>query len=94
MYYSGAWGVVCGAEWDFVDAAVVCHSLGYSGVSSFESNVTFKPENGTMWMSEVQCTGNETSLANCAHSGWGRSACAENQAAGVSCFEKGRVLLA
>lgn len=88
VYYSGAWGAVCGAEWDLVDAAVVCHSLGYSGVSSFQRNVTFKPENGTMWMSEVQCTGNETSLTNCAHSEWGRIACAENQAAGVSCFEK------
>lgn len=90
VYYSGTWGVVCGAGWDMLDAAVVCRSLGYGGVSSYLVNITFKPENGTIWMSDVQCIGNETSLSQCAHSGWGRNSCRESQAAGVMCFEKAR----
>lgn len=91
VYYSGTWGVVCGAGWDMLDAAVVCRSLGYGGVSSYLVNITFKPENGTIWMSDVQCISNETSLSQCAHSGWDRNSCRESQAAGVTCFEKGNI---
>lgn len=91
VYYSGTWGVVCGAGWDMLNAAVVCRSLGYGGVSSYLVNITFKPENGTIWMSDVRCISNETSLSQCAHSGWGRNSCRESQAAGVMCFEKGNM---
>ena len=89
VYYSEAWGVVCGVGWDMIDAAVVCRSLGYGGVSSFRGNISYKSDNGTLWMREVQCNGNETFLTQCAHTGWGRDACVESQAAGVACFEQG-----
>lgn len=90
VYYSGAWGVVCGAGWDMIDAAVVCRLLGYGGASTYQSNITFKPENGTMWLTEVRCIGNETSLWQCEHAGWGENTCVGSQAAGVTCFEQGR----
>jgi len=89
VYYSGAWGVVCGAGWDMIDAAVVCRLLGYGGASTYQSNITFKPENGTMWLTEVRCIGNETSLWQCEHAGWGENTCVGSQAAGVTCFEQG-----
>jgi len=89
VYFSGAWGVVCGAGWDMIDAAVVCRLLGYGGASTYQSNITFKPENGTMWLTEVRCIGNETSLWQCEHAGWGENTCVGSQAAGVTCFEQG-----
>ena len=93
MFYSGIWGVVCGARWDMVDAAVVCRLLGFGGVSTYQGNITFKPENDTIWMSEVQCIGNETSLSQCGQVGWGKFSCVERQAAGVTCFEQGKQAL-
>lgn len=90
VYFSGVWGVVCGAGWDAVDAAVLCHSLGYTEVSSFRNNISFKLDNGTLWMTEVQCNGDESSLIHCSHSGWGKNGCAENQAAGVRCLNRAR----
>ena len=91
VYFSGVWGVVCGAGWDPVDAAVLCHSLGYTEVSSFRNNISFKLDNGTLWMTEVQCNGDEASLIHCSHSGWGKNGCAENQAAGVRCLNRGNL---
>lgn len=88
MYYLEAWGAVCGEHWDMADANVVCHMLGYGGASAHSQNITLEQENGTEWLSGVQCIGNESSLAQCAHAGWGKHTCNITQAAGVTCFER------
>lgn len=88
MYYSEAWGLVCGENWDMVDASVVCQMLGYGGASAHLQNITLEQENDTKWLSDVQCIGNESSLAQCAHTGWGKHSCNISQAAGVTCFER------
>ena len=31
MCLNGFWGSVCGEGWDYVDAEIVCHQLGYDG---------------------------------------------------------------
>ena len=90
VFYSGVWGEVCGAHWDVSDANVVCRSLGYGGASTFRVNITIiKQENDTVWLTGVRCIGNETSLSQCPHDGWGERTCSGNQAAGVTCFEQG-----
>ena len=30
MCLNGFWGSVCGEEWKYVDAEIVCHQLGYN----------------------------------------------------------------
>ena len=90
VFYSGVWGQVCGAGWDMLAADVVCRSLGYGGASRYRVNITIiRQENDTMWLSGGQCIGNETSLSQCPHNGWGERTCGGNQSAGVTCFEQG-----
>lgn len=45
-------------------------------------------ENNDFWLDNVNCDGNEKSIAECGHSGWGIENCFYFEAAGVIC-EKG-----
>jgi len=65
IQYSGVWGTVCDNGWDLNDATVVCQQLGYPGASRISSIREYGPGNGTIWMDDVQCVGNESSLALC-----------------------------
>lgn len=89
VHHSGAWGAVCGKHWDLVDATVLCRLLGYNEALAYDQNITFKQNNNTVWLTDVQCAGNESSILHCPHSGWGKYTCNEGQAAGVTCSDRG-----
>lgn len=40
---------------------------------------------GIVWLDDVRCTGNETSILNCSHNGIGRSNCGHGEDANVIC---------
>ena len=79
------WGTVCYVnEWDTKDAEVVCRMLGYPGVKQHKTT-NFTPVKGISWLDGLQCTGKETSIANCNRTyAWG-SGCYHKYDVGVSC---------
>ena len=86
VYYNNTWGTVCHRGWNLKDATVVCRELGFSGANSSLCCAAFGQGTGPIWLNNVRCTGSETSLSVCSHSGWGRSSsCGHHNDAGVHC---------
>ena len=90
IYHNGAWGTICDHDWDLVDAQVACRMLGFSGALRAVNNAYYGKGTGRVWLDNVECTGNETSLLNCQHRRFGSvdSSCRDHHNdAGVVCFD-------
>ncbi|XP_051748215.1 deleted in malignant brain tumors 1 protein-like [Ctenopharyngodon idella] len=85
VLYNGIWGTVCDDGWDLSDAAVVCREMGCGNVIEAKSDAYFGQGSGQMWMDDVHCAGNESTLKNCSSNGWGVHNCSHQQDAGVIC---------
>ena len=80
----GVWGTVCGDYyWDLRDATVVCRYLGFR--YAIAASARFSAEEGNIFLSYVDCNGDESNLADCHHLGWGVHYCDHAQNAGVVC---------
>ena len=85
VHYYNTWGTVCDDGWDLKDATVVCRELGFPGAISSYCCAAFGQGTGPIWLSDVRCTGNETSLSLCSHRGWRRHTGGHRGDAGVHC---------
>ncbi|XP_056312368.1 scavenger receptor cysteine-rich type 1 protein M130 [Danio aesculapii] len=85
VFHNGSGGAVCASDdWDLPDATVVCREIGCWKSIGFFTNYNWSSTPLQTWMSNVNCTGEETALSSCAFQGWGPDNCAPIYA-GVIC---------
>lgn len=90
IFYDGEWGTVCDDLWGLTDANVVCREIGCpNGATQATLRAEFGGGAGTIWIDNVQCTGNELYLSDCPHNGWNIHNCQHSEDAGVRCNRLG-----
>ncbi|XP_061608782.1 scavenger receptor cysteine-rich domain-containing group B protein isoform X2 [Phyllopteryx taeniolatus] len=85
VQYNDVWGTVCDDGWDMPNAIVVCRQLGCGVAIEAKSQASFGYGSGPILLDNVQCTGDETHLSTCTHSGVGQHNCGHHEDAGVVC---------
>ena len=66
---------------------MVCRQLGYPGAVRVISSYTTGSYTNQIWLDDVQCTGNETSIDQCSHNGFNIYDCDFNtDQIGVECI--------
>uniref|UniRef100_A0AAZ1Y2X7 SRCR domain-containing protein n=1 Tax=Oreochromis aureus TaxID=47969 RepID=A0AAZ1Y2X7_OREAU len=85
VYHNNSWGTVCDDGWDLNDAEVVCRQLNCGSALEVPQSAHFGAGTGQIWLDHVTCSGNESSLTECQHSGFGSNTCEHGQDAAVIC---------
>ena len=91
VLHNGTWGSVCNDRWTSTNSDMVCKRLGYSKghayvIRSSSPSYLSSTEDQPIWMSDVQCDREHTSLGMCQHSGWGVNDCTHRQDVYLSCY--------
>ncbi|XP_071486552.1 scavenger receptor cysteine-rich domain-containing protein DMBT1-like [Diadema antillarum] len=81
----GAWGTVCDDSWGLEDANVVCRQLELGPATRAWRQAHFGRGTGSILLDDVQCNGDEETIAACPHGGIGRHNCGHHEDAGVTC---------
>jgi hypothetical protein len=82
VLHLGMWGTVC--KWSAMSARVACRELGFHD-PVVHGRWTGKIDSGKIWLEDVKCQGNETSLVFCPHNNWKDTNCDHSHDAAVKC---------
>ncbi|XP_077408214.1 scavenger receptor cysteine-rich type 1 protein M130-like isoform X2 [Vanacampus margaritifer] len=93
FYDKGRWGDVCGEMWDGSDAAVVCKQLKCGSAHHISTGTEFGHGSGHMWSAQIECSGVESTLAQCPQSSFHERSCNTTSLAGVVCSDSLEVRL-
>lgn len=91
LNYDGTWGSICDYQFDTEEARVICQQMGFIDGHAFK-NSYFGNGTGPVYITDLACTGNETTLLSCPNAGWNTSyeLCAgHSHDAAVSCYGEG-----
>lgn len=83
--YDGEWGTVCNESFNQNALKVACKQLGLPSFQKISSSFPIGPAGGRIWLENVQCNGNEDSIFDCSHSGWGNTSCTHDYDIGIIC---------
>ncbi|XP_048254490.1 scavenger receptor cysteine-rich type 1 protein M130-like isoform X2 [Haliotis rufescens] len=86
VLHNNVWGTVCRrSSFSSQEAQVVCKMANLPWTTA-SVTTSYGPGEGIIWLSNVDCTGTETSLDQCSHSGWGTApSCSHSSDVGVVC---------
>uniref|UniRef100_H3A8K2 Soluble scavenger receptor cysteine-rich domain-containing protein SSC5D n=1 Tax=Latimeria chalumnae TaxID=7897 RepID=H3A8K2_LATCH len=65
VFYNGTWGRVLDDSWDLNDADVVCRQLGCGSALQAYNSSQYGHGAGPVWLTGVECLGNESALHHC-----------------------------
>ncbi|XP_062830370.1 deleted in malignant brain tumors 1 protein [Anolis carolinensis] len=85
VFHNDTWGTICDAGWDLQDAQVVCSQLGCGKASKALGGAHYGQGSGPIWLENINCTGDESSLKECQKGIWGEHSCSHSQDASVEC---------
>ncbi|XP_070539836.1 lysyl oxidase homolog 2A-like [Ptychodera flava] len=92
VLYNGIWGTICGDRWDMRAANVACREMGFGTAKEiFLSAKEFGEGSGPVWLDQVTCHGDESSIMDCPVHNWTdghastSSFCIHAYDAGVAC---------
>lgn len=89
VYIDGEWGTVCDDGWSSAAAAVVCRQLGFPHVVRASKKAEFGEGTSLrILLDDVQCSGQEKTLLECAHAEVGTHNCSHEEDAGVVCSQE------
>lgn len=88
IFLNGTWGTICDDSWGIEEANVICRMLNFTEGALSTQCCGFYNGYGVptkIWLDDVHCVGDEQSIAECRHGGWGRHNCRHTKDVGVVC---------
>ncbi|XP_074396685.1 lysyl oxidase homolog 3 isoform X1 [Zonotrichia albicollis] len=88
VFYNDEWGTICDDDFTLGNAHVLCRQLGFVAATGWAHSAKYGKGVGRIWLDNVNCVGNEKSIGDCKHRGWGNSDCSHEEDAGVVCKDE------
>ncbi|RDD42227.1 Deleted in malignant brain tumors 1 protein [Trichoplax sp. H2] len=89
IYQNGTWGTVC-SRYSFSRSAanILCKQLGYKTAFSYDCCSKYAHITGKIWIGEINCYGNETSINDCPQLSFNSKSCMHQSDVGLHCSER------